>query len=50
MKVYTEGLYGHPGWTWNGILSPGELTRIPLGKYRVFKLGPITPMGDSRSN
>lgn len=48
--VYTEGLYGHPGWTWDGILSPDEFTRIPLKHYRVIKLGPITPMGDSRSH
>lgn len=47
--VYTEGLYGHPGWTWDGILDPAEIQRIPLDKYRVLELGPITPMGDSRS-
>ena len=47
--VYTEGLYGHPGWTWDGILSPDELKRIPLEKYRVLKLGPITCLGDARS-
>lgn len=47
--VYTEGLYGHPGWTWDGILSPDELKRIPLEKYRVLKLGPITYLGDARS-
>lgn len=47
--VYTEGLYGHPGQTWDGIFEPDELKRIPLDKYRVVELGPITPMGDSRA-
>lgn len=47
--VYTEGLYGRGGLTWDGILDPAELKQIPLEKYRVLKLGPITHMGDNRS-
>jgi len=47
--VCTEGLYGHPGWTWDGILAPDELTQIPLNAYRVLKLVPITHQGDNRA-
>lgn len=47
--VYAEGLYGPPGDSWDGILDPGELKRIPLDHYRVLKLGPVTHMGDSRA-
>ena len=47
--VYTEGLYGGHRGSWQGILSPDELKRIPLDQYRVLKLGPITHQGDNRS-
>jgi len=48
--VYAEGLYGKPELTWDGILSPDELERIPLDKYRVIKLGSLIELGDSREN
>lgn len=47
--VYTEGLYGRGGLSWDGILRPDELKQIPLASYRVLKLGPITHLGDNRS-
>ena len=46
--VYAEGLYGKGESSWDGIMSPDELKRIPLDRYRVLKLGPITTMGDNR--
>jgi hypothetical protein len=48
--VYAEGLWGHPGKSWQGKLrSVGGLSRIPYKFYRMLKSGPVTPKGDGRS-
>ena len=43
--IYAEGAHA-PDWTWDGLLRPDALRRIPLSCYRVLKLGDITRMGD----
>ncbi len=48
--VYAEGLWGHPGKSWEGKLRPtGGLSKISYRHYRVIETGPVTRMGDSRS-
>ncbi len=44
--VYVEGLYGHPGRSWEGILDPDDLRCIPLRHYRILKLEHVVGMGD----
>ena len=49
--IYAEGLWGHPGKSWEGKLphGPGGITRIPFKHYRMLKAGPVTRQGDGRS-
>lgn len=49
--VYAEGLWGHPGKSWDGKLPHGNcgITRIPFNRYRMLKSGPATHEGDGRS-
>ncbi|HPG41227.1 MAG TPA: hypothetical protein PLP19_08105 [bacterium] len=49
--LYGEGLWGHPGKSWNGILREwdGGICTIPLKHFRVLKLENIVNMGDGRS-
>jgi hypothetical protein len=46
--LYGEGLYAHPGRSWEGVLEEEEMKKVPLDCYRVLKLGEITHLGDSR--
>ena len=46
--VYAEGLFGEPDKRWDGLLTSDALRCIPIDRYRVLKLGPITPMGDAK--
>ena len=43
--IYAEGLYGHPGQSWEGLLTPGGIGRIPAQYFRVLKLGDIVHDG-----
>ncbi len=45
--VYAEGLYGHSGRTWDGVLGPDDLRCIPLQNYRILKMENVVKMGDS---
>jgi hypothetical protein len=48
--LYAEGLWGHPGRSWKGVLRKYEgIKSIPVDRYRVLELGPITRKGDARS-
>jgi hypothetical protein len=49
--IYAEGLWGHPGKSWEGKLphGAGGITRIPFKCYRMLKAGPVTHEGDGRS-
>jgi hypothetical protein len=44
--IYAEGLYGHPGRSWEDILDPDELRCIPLRHYRILELREVVRMGD----
>jgi len=44
--IYVEQIGVH-GLSWDGVLSDDEISRIPLSKYRVLKLGPATAAGCS---
>ncbi|NJK86228.1 MAG: hypothetical protein HC906_09910 [Bacteroidales bacterium] len=47
--LYAEGLWGHPGKSWDGILRKTEgINSIPLDHYRVLKTGETTKKGDVR--
>jgi hypothetical protein len=49
--LYAEGLWGHPGKSWEGKLDHGAqgITRIPFRHYRVLQTGPVIRKGDGRS-
>jgi hypothetical protein len=48
--LYAEGLWGHPGRSWKGVLRKHEgIKSIPVDRYRVLELGPVTRKGDARS-
>jgi hypothetical protein len=49
--IYAEGLWGHPGRSWDGKLphGTGGITKIPLRHFRMLKPGPVTRKGDGRS-
>ncbi len=49
--IYAEGLWGHPGKSWEGKLphGAGGITRIPYRHYRMIKTGPAIHQGDGRS-
>lgn len=49
--IYAEGLWGHPGKSWDGKLPHGDggITRIPFKHYRILKSGAVTRQGDGRS-
>lgn len=49
--VYAEGLWGHPGESWDGKLphGVGGITKIPFSYFRMIKTGPTVHMGDGRS-
>ncbi|MFW6303942.1 MAG: hypothetical protein ACOC2L_04905 [Candidatus Sumerlaeota bacterium] len=44
--VYAEGLYGHPGRSWEGVLDPNDLRCIPLRHYRILKMEGVVCKGD----
>ena len=50
--LYAEGLWGHKGRSWDGILRDhkegGGFKTIPVQHYRVLKLPPVVKMGDAR--
>ncbi len=45
--IYTEGLGGHPGRSWAGLLDPWDLRSIPIARYRWLACGRVTACGDS---
>ncbi len=47
--LYGEGLWGHPGKSWNGILRGlnGGISSIPLNNYRILKIENRVNKGDS---
>lgn len=49
--IYAEGLWGHPGKSWEGKLphGAGGISQIPYRDYRMLKTFPATHRGDSRS-
>jgi tetratricopeptide (TPR) repeat protein len=49
--LYAEGLWAHPGRSWDGKLPHGEngISRIPFRHYRMIQAGPATFQGDGRS-
>lgn len=49
--VYAEGLWGHPGKSWDGKLphGAGGITKIPYVHFRMLKTGPAVHRGDGRS-
>jgi len=48
--IYAEGLWGHPGKSWDGILREweGGINSIPLDHYSVLKVGKTVKKGDAR--
>lgn len=47
--LYAEGLYGHKGKSWDGILEKfGGIDSIPLDSYRVLKVGETVKLGDDK--
>jgi hypothetical protein len=49
--IYAEGLWGHPGKSWEGKLPHGSngISKIPYKHYRMLKTFPATHKGDGRS-
>ncbi|NQT26220.1 hypothetical protein HQ585_12755 [candidate division KSB1 bacterium] len=49
--IYAEGLWGHPGKSWEGVLREwaGGINSIPLDHFQVIKTGLTVKMGDARS-
>jgi hypothetical protein len=49
--LYGEGLWGHPGKSWDGILREdgGGISSIPLENYRILKINNRVNKGDSYS-
>ncbi len=48
--IYAEGLWGHPGKSWDGKLREiGGISQIPYRNYRVLKVENSVKMGDGRS-
>ena len=48
--IYAEGLWGHPGKSWEGKLPEvGGISQIPYKCYRVLKIENSVKMGDGRS-
>ena len=45
--LYGEGLWGKPEQSWEGLLTPDGLQRIPLKHYRILEIGEITKKGDA---
>ena len=43
--LYGEGLYGHKGRSWDGILDSDDLRKIPISLFRVLKLNDIKSGG-----
>jgi len=39
--IYGEGLYGHPGRSWEGILGEYDLSSIDLRHYRVLRMNKV---------
>ena len=48
--IYAEGLWGHPGKSWDGLLREwdGGINDIPLEHYRILKLPEKVKKGDAR--
>jgi hypothetical protein len=48
--IYAEGLWGHPGKSWEGVLREwdGGINSIPYDHYRVLKLPETIKRGDAR--
>jgi len=46
--IYAEGLYGHPGKSWDRLFSEDGLARIPAHHYRVLKMDKIHQGGSAR--
>lgn len=49
--IYAEGLWGHPGKSWDGKLDHGGggISKIPYRHFRMLQAGPATRQGDGRS-
>lgn len=49
--IYAEGLWGHPGKSWEGKLNHGRngISQIPYKHFRMIKAGKPTYKGDGRS-
>ncbi len=49
--LYAEGLWGHPGKSWDGKLPQGAggIAKIPYSCYRMIRTGEAVHMGDGRS-
>ena len=49
--IYAEGLWGHPGKSWEGKLphGVGGISTIPYQHFRMLKTGPAVHQGDGRS-
>ena len=49
--IYAEGLWGHPGKSWQGRLphGTGGISTISYLHFRMLKTGPAVHMGDDRS-
>lgn len=49
--LYAEGLWGHPGKSWDHKLPHGSggISKIPYRHFRMLKAGPVTHQGDGRS-
>ena len=43
--VYVEGLWGQRDRSWDGLLADTDLLAIPIDRYRVLELGPVTHKG-----
>jgi hypothetical protein len=46
--VYAEGIYHDPSKSWDGWFDEQELKRIPIERFRVVALPPVTARGDGR--
>jgi hypothetical protein len=49
--IYAEGLWGHPGKSWDGKLphGAGGISKIPYRCFRMLQSGPAIHQGDGRS-
>jgi len=46
--IYAEGLYGHPGRSWDGLLTHHDVESLGYDHFRVLHMDKIIRNGDTR--